>query len=129
MTPRNRRGDRATRIDPFDIDWAVTDPRGKEVVMLKSVERARELMGKHASPPEFLSTDDVKTVVEDPDRIDESVSHTDRDIYYRVEGEEEYPYSRAVVDYCDNADRGIVVSWSRYETPVSSYGVIWSKGS
>lgn len=113
-------------IDPFDIRWTVTDPLEREVSMLRSVERARE--GKHPEPPEFLSSDDVKVVVEDPDRIDESVSSEYRDVYYRRETDEEYPYSRAVVDFRDSATRGMVISWSRYETPVASYGVKYRRG-
>ncbi|GEM_PF-3033507 len=114
-------------IDPFDVAWSTTDPLGREVTMLKSVARAREALGKHLVPPEFLSTDDVKIVIEDPMRIDESVSSSTREIYYREEPEEEYRYSRAVVDFKNGSEHGLVISWSRYQKTVSSYGVIWKK--
>lgn len=114
-------------VDPFDVEWSVTDPLDREVTMLKSIAERRERLGKHAEPPEFISTDDVREVIEEPDRIDESTTHAFRDIYYRTETDEEYPYSRAVVDFKGDPEKGIVVSWSRYETPVSSYGVIWRR--
>ena len=62
------------------------------------------------------------------DRIDESVSSEYRDVYYRRDAAEEYPYSRAVVDFRDSATKGLVISWSRYERPVASYGVKYRKG-
>lgn len=114
-------------IDPFDVEWSETDPLDREVTMLKSIVEMRERLGKHADPPEFLSTDGVREVVSNPDRIDESVSSAHRDVYYRMDSEEEYPYSRAVVDFRDDPQRGVVVSWSRYETPASSYGVKWRR--
>lgn len=61
-----------SHVDPFDIDWTEIDPLGREVMMLKPIEQARESMGKHPIPPEFLSTQDVRIVISDPDRIDES---------------------------------------------------------
>lgn len=112
------------KVDPFDIDWKVTDPLGRDVTMLKSIEKMRA--DKHALPPEFLATDDVRVVIENPTRIDESVSYATRNVYYRREPEMDYPFSRAVVDFRDDPDRGYVISWSRYETPVSSCGVIWN---
>lgn len=112
------------RVDPFDVDWTVTDPLGRDVTMLKSIEHMRA--EKHDVPPEFLATDDVRVVIEEPTRIDASVSHATRNVYYRHEAEMEYPYSRAVVDFRDDPGSGYVISWSRYETPVSSYGVIWN---
>ncbi|NJE80694.1 hypothetical protein E0L17_05055 [Olsenella sp. SW781] len=115
-------------IDPFDVEWSETDPLDREVTMLKSIVELRERQGKHPDPPEFISTSEVRTVVSDPDRIDESATHEFREVYYRNESEEDYPYSRAVVDFRDNPQRGIVVSWSRYEAPVSSYGVKWRRG-
>lgn len=108
-------------FDPFDIHWAASDPLGREVVMLHSVERARA--GKHSLPPEHLAAENVREVVEDPDRIDESVSSAARDVYYRRETDEEYPYARAVVDFRRGDEPGVVISWSRYETPVASYGI------
>ena len=118
---------RPREIDPFDVEWSETDPLDREVTMLKSIVDMRERMGKHPDPPEFLSSDGVREVVSDPDRIDESVSSAFRDVYYRTELEEEYPHARAVVDFRDDPQRGVVVSWSRYETPVSSYGVKWRR--
>ena len=115
-------------MDPFDVEWSTTDPLGREVTMFKSVARVRETLGKHVMPPEFLSTDDVKVVIEDPMRIDESASSGTREIYYREEPEEEYRFSRAVVDFKNGPRHGLVVSWSRYQRPVSSYGVVWKKG-
>ena len=53
-------------------------------------------MGKYSVPPEFLSTQDVRVVISDPDRIDESAQKADRDIYYQIEEQEAYQYSR----YC-----------------------------
>lgn len=117
---------RPRQVDPFDVEWTTTDPIGREVTMLKSIVRARA--DKHAVPPEFLAVRDVRVVVEEPTRIDESASHACRNIYYRQESDEEYPYARAVVDFKSDPNQGYVISWSRYETPVSSYGVIWSEG-
>lgn len=114
-------------IDPFDIDWTETDPLGREVMMLKPIEAAREMMGKHPVPPEFLSTQEVRVVISDPDRIDESAQKADRDIYYKIEAEEDYQYSRAIVDFHDDPHKGTVISWSRYEKPVASYGVKYQK--
>ncbi len=65
-------------------------------MMLKPIEQARESMGKYSVPPEFLSTQDVRVVISDPDRIDESAQKADRDIYYQIEEQEAYQYSR----YC-----------------------------
>lgn len=111
-------------VDPFDVDWVVTDPLGREVTMLKSIEEMRA--DKHAEPPELLETDEVRMVIEEPTRIDESVSHATRNVYYRHETEMEYPYSRAIVDFGGDQNSGYVISWSRYKAPVSSYGVIWN---
>lgn len=125
MTPRRKSV--GWNVDPFDIAWSTTDPLGREVTMLKSVAKARESIGKHLVPTEFLSTEDVKVVIEDPMRIDESVRSSAREIYYREEAEEEYRFSRAVVDFRQDSKHGLVISWSRYQRPVSSYGVIWHK--
>lgn len=115
-------------IDPFDVEWIESDPLDRDVIMLRSVHEAREGLGKHAGPPEYLSTDDVRVVVSDPDRIDESVRSESRNIYYKSDTEQEYPYSRAVVDFRGDSRRGVVISWSRYLHPVASYGVLWKKG-
>ena len=125
MAPKHRA--RRETVDPFDVEWSTTDPRGRKVTMLKSVAEARESIGKHQVPPEFLSTDDVRVVIEDPNRIDESAQIAFRDIYYREEPEEEYRYSRAVVDFRKDPNHGTVISWSRYQSPVSSYGVVWKR--
>lgn len=126
MTKQIRRNLRSY-VDPFDIDWTEIDPLGREVMMLKPIEQARESMGKHPVPPEFLSTQDVRVVIPDPDRIDESVQRADRDIYYKIEEQEDYQYSRAIVDFRDDPHKGTVISWSRYEKPVSSYGIKYQK--
>lgn len=114
-------------VDPFDIDWTETDPFGRDVMMLKSIAAAREVMGKHPVPPEFLSTQDVRVVISDPDRIDESVQKADRDIFYKIEEEENNPYSRVIVDFRDDPNKGIIISWSRYKIPVASYGIKYQK--
>lgn len=114
-------------IDPFDVMWNTTDPLNREVVMLKSVARHRDSLGKHSMPPEHLSVMDAKSVVNDPDRIDESVSYGSRNIYYQVDNAEENPCARVVVDFKGDVKKGTVVSWSRYKKPVASYGVVWSK--
>ena len=116
-----------SHVDPFDIDWTEMDPLGREVMMLKPIERARELMGKHSVPPEFLSTQDVRVIISDPDRIDESAQKADCDIFYKIEEQEDYQYSRAIVDFRDDPLKGTVISWSRYEKPVSSYGIKYQK--
>lgn len=126
MTKQIRRNLRSY-VDPFDIDWTEIDPLGREVMMLKPVEQARESMGKHPVPPEFLSTQDVRVVISDPDRIDESAQRADRDIYYKIEEQEDYQYSRAIVAFRDDPHKGTVISWSRYEKPVSSYGIKYQK--
>lgn len=113
--------------DPFDIDWTETDPFGRDVMMLKSIAAAREKMGKHPVPPEFLSTQDVRVVISDPDRIDESAQKADRDIFYKIEEEEDHQYSRAIVDFRDDPHKGIVISWSRYKMPAASYGIKYQK--
>lgn len=126
MTKPIRRNLRS-HVDPFDIDWTEIDPLGREVMMLKPIEQARESMGKHPVPPEFLSTQDVRVVISDPDRIDESAQKADRDIYYKIEEQEDYQYSRAIVDFSGDPHKGTVISWSRYEKPVSSYGIKYQK--
>ena len=110
----------------FDIEWIVTDPREKQVVMCKSIKDARS--AKHADPPEYLSTDKVREIIRHPDRIDASSQRENCDIYYCVSETETYRFARAVVDFGLDPDRGIVRSWSRYEHPVSSHGVIYRKG-
>lgn len=126
MTKPIRRNLRS-HVDPFDIDWTETDPLGREVMMLKPIEEAREKMGKHPVPPEFLSTQDVRVVISDPDRIDESVQKADCDIFYKIEEEEDHQYSRAIVDFRDDPHEGIIISWSRYKMPVASYGIKYQK--
>lgn len=126
MTKPIRRNLRS-HVDPFDIDWTETDPLGREVMMLKPIEEAREKMGKHPVPPEFLSTQDVRVVISDPDRNDESVQKADRDIFYKIEEEEDHQYSRAIVDFRDDPHKGIIISWSRYKMPVASYGIKYQK--
>ena len=116
-----------SHVDPFDIDWTEMDPLGREVMMLKPIERARESMGKHSVPPEFLSTQDVRVIISDPDRIDESAQKADCDILYKIDEQEDYQYSRAIVDFRDDPLKGTVISWSRYEKPVSSYGIKYQK--
>lgn len=114
-------------LDPFDIEWSEPDPLGRDVIMSKSVIRWREASGKHPFPPERLEPCEAREVISDPDRIDESASHETRDIYYKVYENEENPYARVVVDFKDNENRGIAISWSRYRHPVSSYGAKWRK--
>lgn len=114
-------------VDPFDIQWIESDPLDRDVAMLQSVIDAREFAGKHASSEEFLSPDDVRSLIASPDRIDESVSDANRDLFYKGQAEYTNPYARAVVDYSTCDDYGIVISWSRYKQPVSSYGVKWKK--
>lgn len=126
MTKPIRRNLRS-HVDPFDIDWTETDPLGREVTMLKPIEEAREMMGKHPVPPEFLSTQDVRVVISDPDRIDESARKANREIYYKIEELEDYKYSRAIVVFQDDPHKGTVISWSRYEKPVASYGIKYQK--
>lgn len=82
---------------------------------------------QHSSTDERLSIDDVRNLIRDPDRIDKSSSIANRDVFYKREMEYTNPYARAVVDFSDYDDYGIVVSWSRYKQPVSSYGVKWKK--
>lgn len=112
-------------IDPFDIDWKVNDPLDREIVMLKSVKNARA--SKHAEPPEYLSTEDVKSLVSDPDRIDESSHMINRSMYYCFDDSMDHRCARAVVDFSESPARGVVVSWSRYKNAVSSSGVIYWK--
>ena len=114
-------------IDPFDIEWVETDPLDREVLMLKSVKQAREFAGKHSSTEEFLSTDDVRQVVSNPDRIDFSSSNPDRDLYYEVKTEYTNQYARVVVDFRGDPSKGVAISWSRYEHPVSSHGIRYRK--
>lgn len=72
-----------------------------------------------ARPKRVIDPFDIRWTVTDP---------LEREVYYRRETDEEYPYSRAVVDFRDSATRGMVISWSRYETPVASYGVKYRRG-
>lgn len=111
--------------DPFDVKWRAQDPLGRDVVMLKSVEHARTIQGKHPDPPESLAAEDARDVVSCPSRIDASASNPNRDVYYKVEKEQANPYSRVVVDFGDDPNVGVAISWSRYGTPVASSGVKW----
>lgn len=111
-------------IDPFDVAWTVTDPIGRDVFMLKSIAKMREVAGKHSSDIERLDVSGVRKVVEEPDEIAISSSIPTRDIYYRKEDDREHPYARAVVDFSDG-ERGIVISYSRYKHQVKSSGTRW----
>lgn len=115
-------------IDPFDIEWVESDPLERDVVMLKSIKQAREFAGKHSTTEEFLSTEEVRRVVSDPDRIDMSSSDPDRDLYYEEKSEYTNPYAKVVVDFSMSPEKGVAVSWSRYDHPVSSHGVRYWKG-
>ncbi|MDK7723942.1 hypothetical protein QP551_04420 [Slackia exigua] len=112
-------------MNPYDIEWTVTDPLDRRISMYKSIVDIRQ--GKHSVPPEYLPTDEVKELIADPDRIDESSSHSTRDIYYKEDTEKEFPYARAVVDFEDAEDDGCIISWSRYKHPVSSYRIKYRK--
>lgn len=112
-------------VDPFDIEWVESDPLDRNVVMLKSLIAARESAGKHTGQ-EYLSPEEVRDLIRDPDRIDESAQRISSDVYYQRDSSYTNPYARAVVRFNDE-ENGIVVSWSRYKKPVSSYGVKYKK--
>lgn len=114
-------------IDPKKAAWIVKDPLGRTVSLSNELADIRESVGKHTGK-EYLSMDDAKETVINPDRIDISSNNPKRDIYYRSRANVEIgPYERVVAEFIDN-DQGEVVSWSVYDQPVSSGGVRWWKG-
>lgn len=100
------------------IEWEEKDPLERTVRLYSSTVDARQAAGKHPDPPEALDTDGVRACVSKPSRIDATVRYSTRDIYYRYEPREKNPYARAVVDFGHDGV-GTVISWSRYEKPVS----------
>ena len=112
-------------MNPYDIEWTATDPLDRRISMYKSIVDIRQ--GKHSAPPEYLSIDEARAIVTDPDRIDESSSHPKRDIYYKFNSAMEFPHARVVADFSGAEDDGIIISWSRYKQPVSSHGVKYLK--
>lgn len=122
-----RESSSSPQIDPFDIEWVVEDPLSRDVIMSKSIIKARESAGKHPFPPEHLDVFDVKEVVSDPDFIEPSISKPKRDVYYKVISSEPHPFSRVVVDFSKDAERGIAISWSRYKHTAQSTGRKWEK--
>lgn len=110
--------------DPFDIEWITVDPLEREVVMLRSRAEAREAIGKHEGD-EFLSTDEVRDLIEDPQRIDLTQRDPHREIYYSDKEDKPRPYARAVVEFDEGL--GTAISWSRYEDHVSLLDIVYER--
>lgn len=113
--------------DPFDLQWTAEDPKGREVVMLRSIIEARRKAGKHPGPPDHLDPDEARKVIEEPTRIDEtSRSKTSSTFnYYKISEDEPNPYARVTVRFKAGDNRGLAISWSRYNRPASLLDIDW----